>query len=132
MGLNVWAYDYPTHPDLTVTPGALCEHADAKRYPEKINYCNRDVSTDEKFAVIAVYENLGYKIMALDRKNFKIDHFIPLCMGGSNEATNLWPQYKTIYVRTDDMERELCEQMSEGRLSQADAIKKITEAKMAL
>jgi hypothetical protein len=132
-GLNVWAADnYPIHPDANLTPGSLCQHPDAQRYPEHINYCNRNVDTDEKRAVIAEYEKLGFKIMANDRKDFKIDHFIPLCMGGSNEMNNLWPQYKTIYEQTDSMEFDLCQKMAAGEMTQAEAVKTITTTKLNL
>ena len=77
-------------------------------------------------------EQLGYKIESLQRGDFKIDHFIPLCAGGGNEMTNLWPQHKSVYEITDPIEPLVCKKMSLGKLKQADAIRLIVRAKMNL
>jgi len=65
----------------------------------------------------------------MDRKDFKIDHFIPLCAGGSNDPSNLWPQHKSVYEITDPVEPLICAKMAAGKLDQAYAIKLITTAK---
>lgn len=124
--------DFPSaNPQLT--PGALCTKPDAYRYPEKIAYCNRDVTFETKDLLIKQYdEQLGYKIESLQRGDFKIDHFIPLCAGGGNEMTNLWPQHKSVYEITDPIEPLVCKKMSLGKLKQADAIRLIVRAKMNL
>ena len=129
---TVFAFEdkYPKNPNPNLTPGELCDHADTYRYPERIAYCERNVDTYAKRAVIANYDaQLGYRIRSMSRGDFKIDHYIPLCMGGSNRPTNLWPQHKSVYTITDPLEALLCEKMAEGRLKQADAIDMIKEAK---
>jgi hypothetical protein len=68
----------------------------------------------------------------MNRADFKIDHFIPLCAGGSNDSVNLWPQHKNVYEITDPIEPLLCAKMAQGRLSQTDAIKLIVRAKTDL
>lgn len=121
---------FPTAPDAQLTPGDVCHRPDAYRYPERIAYCNRDVDGGEKRDIIAMYDReRGYNIRGMDRQQFKIDHYIPLCMGGSNERDNLWPQHKSVYELTDPMEGLACEKMAEGRLKQADAIRLIKEGK---
>jgi len=65
----------------------------------------------------------------MHRMQFKIDHHIPLCMGGSNEDDNLWPQHSTIYELTDPAEGFLCERMAQGALRQAQAIQIIQSIK---
>src|SRR4051812_42759867 len=81
---------FPTAPNPELTPGATCATSNNYRYPEHIPYCERDVSQDEKAQVINTYDHeLGYQIQKMDRQEFKIDHMIPLCAGGSNEETNL-------------------------------------------
>jgi hypothetical protein len=65
----------------------------------------------------------------MGRRDFKIDHFIPLCMGGSNELDNLWPQHPSIYVMTDPIEEQLCIRLREGRMKQSDAVRIIRLAK---
>lgn len=121
---------FPLGPDAATTPGELCHKPDSKRYPEKIDYCSRDVSSDTKWEIIDYYDQeLGYSIRQTGRGAFKIDHYIPLCMGGSNEKANLWPQHKSVYAITDPMEQLACEKMAQGRLKQADAVDMIKRGK---
>ncbi|MBC7537554.1 MAG: hypothetical protein H7281_01940 [Bacteriovorax sp.] len=68
----------------------------------------------------------------MDRKDFKIDHLIPLCAGGANSTENLWPQHKTVYEITDPLKPVLCQKMQAGKLLQVDAVKLIIQAKMNL
>ncbi len=124
---------YPRSPDLAMTPGSTCDLPIEKRYPEKIDYCGRDVDTDTKRAIIASYDQeLGYHIGQMARARFKIDHLIPLCAGGSNDVDNLWPQHESVYTITDPLEQEVCIKMAQGRLKQAAAIQFILAAKMDL
>ncbi len=121
---------FPTGPDPELTPGDVCHHPDTYRYEEKIAYCERDVDTDLKYDIIDTYDQeLGFTISNMPRNKFKIDHYIPLCMGGSNERVNLWPQHESVYKITDPLEAKLCEKMSEGKLLQAKAIELIRRAK---
>ena len=121
---------YPQGPNEKVTPGSVCAHADRYRYPEKIAYCERNVESTLKREIIAQYDRqFGYRIQSMDRGAFKIDHYIPLCMGGSNSQNNLWPQHKSVYEQTDMLEQVLCEKMAQGVLRQAQAIDLIKDAK---
>ncbi len=121
---------FPTSPDSALTPGSLCKKADKIRYPEQIAYCSRDVKSDRKKQVIQTYESqLGFEIMQTGREHFKIDHYFPLCMGGSNESDNLWPQHESVYKYTDPLEPIICQKMAEGKLKQAEAIEIIRKAK---
>lgn len=130
FGNGVLKAQYPLAPDPGLTPGSLCTQPDEFRYAEHIAYCSRHVKSALKHNIIADYDSkLGYSIDRMNRGEFKIDHYIPLCMGGSNSRSNLWPQHRSIYMETDDMEGPLCEKMAEGVLSQADAVKLIKEGK---
>lgn len=121
---------FPKNPDAELTPGELCTRPSTYRYPERIPYCERHVDVGLKKAVIREYDqDLGYRIRSLPRKQFKIDHYIPLCMGGSNDAENLWPQHESVYRITDRLEGLLCEKMAEGVLTQAHAVDMIKRAK---
>lgn len=121
---------YPKSPEPSMTPGSVCENPTEYRYPERISYCKRNVETQLKREIIRDYDQtFGYSIGSMDRQAFKIDHYIPLCMGGSNERSNLWPQHRTVYEITDLLEQKLCEKMAAGLLKQADAIDKIKHAK---
>lgn len=128
-----FADSFPTGPALQVTPGKLCDHPNAYRYPEKIAYCDRDVNPALKRQIIEDYDRkFGYRIESMPRNEFKIDHFIPLCVGGSNDVTNLWPQHESVYTITDPLEEALCDKMYHGKLLQKDAVKLIIEAKTHL
>ena len=77
-------------------------------------------------------QKFGYRIAQLPRADFKIDHFIPLCVGGSNDISNLWPQHKAVYEITDPLEPIICEKMAQGKLKQKDAVQMIIDAKTNL
>ncbi len=121
---------FPSSPDPKITPGSLCQTPNAYRYPEKIAYCSRDVKGAEKDAIIHEYDaDLGYSVAKMDRQKFKIDHYFPLCMGGSNNSDNLWPQHESIYALTDPLEPAVCGKMAKGVLKQAEAVELIKRAK---
>ncbi|MNK96684.1 hypothetical protein D3C87_1169770 [compost metagenome] len=124
--------NFPKGPDASLTPGAVCTHPTEHRYPENIDYCERDVASDTKRAIFVKYDQLGFRTRTMNRMDFKIDHYIPLCMGGANDVENLWPQHKSIYAITDPLEPLLCEKMADGRLLQKDAINYIKAAKANL
>lgn len=124
---------YPQNPNTDMTPGELCNSPSAYRYPEKIKYCERNVSPEMKREIIAEYDaKLGYRIEQMERSKFKIDHLIPLCAGGANSKKNLWPQHESVYQITDRLEAELCAKMSEGKLMQRRAVELILTAKRNL
>jgi len=123
---------FPRTPHLEMTPGSKCDHPDKYRYGEHVPYCERDVKSHRKAAIFVRYDSeLGYATRSLNRMQFKIDHHIPLCMGGSNEDNNLWPQHSSVYELTDPAEGYLCEMMSSGTMRQAEAIKIIQEIKQS-
>ena len=120
IATSLFAYgpDFPVGPNPQLTPGKLCA---------------RDVTYETKDMLIHQYDRqLGYNIENLNRDDFKIDHYIPLCAGGSNDPSNLWPQHKSVYVITDPIEPLVCKKMSEGKLKQANAIQLIVRAKNSL
>lgn len=124
--------NYPTSP-REMTPGSVCTKPIAYRYKEQIPYCGRDVSSKTKADIIKIYDvKYDYQVGSMDRHDFTIDHYISLCMGGSNEIDNLWPQHKSTKAITDPLEPLLCIKMSEGRIGQAESIRIIREAKMNL
>lgn len=121
---------FPLRPDPDLSPGQLCDDPEEIRYPEGIAYCGRHVSTADKNRVIRTYDNeLGFTIQDMDRDDFKIDHLIPLCLGGSNNDENLWPQHESLYEFTDILEFELCNRIARATITQAEAIDYIVRAK---
>lgn len=124
---------FPVGPNPQTTPGSLCADSPVHRYPENIVYCERNVSSSTKNALIKMYDNqLGFEIGSMSRGEFKIDHFIPLSIGGSNNSDNLWPQHKSVYTVTDPLEQLLFDKIQDGHIKQADAIRVIREGKLNL
>ena len=124
---------FPIGPNASLTPGSLCSQPTETRYPEKIAYCARSVDGNTKRDIIHRYDvKFGYSIESMDRQQFKIDHYIPLCAGGSNNTNNLWPQNVSVYTITDPLEALVCEKMSTGALLQKDAVAAVREGKANL
>lgn len=125
----IYRADFPQGPDATVTPGSLCTSPSSYRYPENIPYCERNVSRDLKEDVFREYRQLGYRLDPRQRGDYKIDHLIPLCAGGSNREDNLWPQHESVYTITDPMEPLACDKLKAGRIKQAEVVQLILQAK---
>lgn len=120
---------YPMSPDPKLTPGALCDTPDRYRHPEQIPYCERNVNSFTKEIIFSNYRRiLGYRLNS-DRSNFKVDHFIPLCFGGSNNEENLWPQHISISAITDPIEAIGCEKLGQGKIKQKELIDLIVKVK---
>lgn len=76
-----------TYPNVNLTPGAIltmdsgfiCTPGTAEKL--------RNVPDSLKKKVFAEY-NLAYPT----KKDYEVDHFIPLELGGSNDIKNLWPE----------------------------------------
>ena len=121
--------EYPKGPVARFTPGELCDRPASYRYPENIAYCDRNVSTEQKDQVFATYRKNGYRMSYVNRADYKIDHYFPLCAGGSNNNENLWPQHISLANITDSIEQLGCDKMSKGKLSQARFIALIKRVK---
>jgi hypothetical protein len=119
---------FPFTPDESLTSGSLCTTHDPDfqefRYREKIAYCKRSVSSSDKEKIYRTY-GVSQKC----RKEYTIDHFIPLSVGGTNRPDNLWPEPKSIKALRKDLEIELFKAIRDGRITQDEAIEKIRDAK---
>lgn len=124
--------EYPQNPIQDLTPGSLCDRPDSYRYSERIPYCKRDVDSSLKNDVFQEYRHEGYRLNPKNRSDYKIDHLIPLCAGGSNREDNLWPQHVTIYTQTDPLEHVGCEKLKAGKIKQARLVQLILAAKKNL
>lgn len=122
---------YPRFPDPTITPGSLCDTPDTYRYPEQIPYCERGLNSFDKELVFIAYRKIGWSLSG-ERSQYKVDHFIPLCAGGSNKSDNLWPQYYTISKITDSLEALGCEVLAKGNITQQELIELMIKVKMDL
>lgn len=127
-----YSAEYPQGPIPSLTPGRLCERPDEYRYPERIPYCSRDVDSSLKADIFREYRDQGFRLNPKERNQYKIDHLIPLCAGGSNHEDNLWPQHMSIYVITDRLESLGCEKLKLGKILQKDLVDLILAAKKDL
>lgn len=120
--------DFPLTPGPTTT-GSLCTNNDVDfkeyRYGGNIPYCVRNVSTADKKRI---YDFYGVPVRC--RKEYTIDHFIPLSLGGTNNPNNLWPEAKVVKHLRQNLELELFEALQKGSITQADAITAIRDAKL--
>ncbi|MDE2290756.1 MAG: hypothetical protein KGL53_01630 [Elusimicrobia bacterium] len=113
-------------PNWTLTPGKLCTTSDPDfkefRYPEHIAYCQRNVNHDKKLQVAA-----SYGVPESDWPNYEFDHLLPLAIGGSSDAANIWPQPHGSDNSNgkDVLEYQLYKEMAAGTVTQADAVKEI-------
>lgn len=73
-----------------------------------------------------VYE--GYMITNPGYKEYEIDHWIPLALGGSNNLRNLWPQPVTYpgYKEKDWLQLYLRDQVCNGKMNLTEAREQIT------
>lgn len=118
-----------TKPNPEVTTGDFCETSDPDfvgyRYKDNMPYCERNVSTQLKRRI---YEQ--YSIPENCRREYTIDHFVPLAMGGSNAPENLWPEHKNVKATRQNLEQDVYTELSHDRISQKEAVEVITQAKM--
>lgn len=54
--------------------------------------------------------------------NYELDHYIPLCLGGSDDEDNLQFQPWQEALRKDAYEAEICRHVCSGDLTQSEAI----------
>ncbi len=131
-GGQIGGKNFPDGPDMRRTPGALCE-SETYRYPSKIRYCKRNVDSKLKNKIITEYDKeFDFDIQKMPRGDFKIDHFIPLSIGGANAEGNLWPQHKTVYKYSDPLESHVANLIATDKISQDEAIRVIKECKLNL
>lgn len=121
--------EFPFVPNPEKTTGSLCSPSNPDferyRYEEQIPYCERNVDRETK---AKIYD--AYGVPQGCRKDYTIDHFIPLSIGGTNSFNNLWPEHKSIKFLRKNLENDLYKQISTGEISQAEAVKIVTEAKL--
>lgn len=124
--LSTVAFGYPSKPDDSITKPHYCTQADKDfsefRYQEKIAVCKRKVTDATK---AAVYNS--YNVPQVERKEYTVDHLVPLSMGGSNNKLNLWPQHRSI--STARLESELYKKLKGGEIKRSEAVDQLLKVK---
>jgi hypothetical protein len=128
LSIFSFASDFPKIPNSKFSPGHLCSTKETDffeyRYEEKIPYCKRNVSSKTKNYIYTLYS------IPLDqRKNFTIDHIIPLSLGGSNNEKNLWPEHLEIKKTRPTIEYDLYLNLKNGDISHKEAVETILNIK---
>lgn len=123
------ALAFPLTPNSQMTTGSLCTKKDGDyaedRYEEKIAYCRRNVTTQDKARIYRAY---GIPKNCWNR--FTIDHFYPLSMGGSNHPDNLWPEHKYVKNTRMNLEIETFKRLQDGQITQKEALEIIKNEKL--
>ena len=126
---SVFASNFPVKPDPQVTFGDYCSpddpHFDGYRYPERIAHCARTKNASNKRRAYELYN-----VPTRCRREYTVDHFIPLSMGGSNALENLWPEHRNVKATRQNLENEIFDDLAAGLMEQAEAVNIIIEAKM--
>ncbi len=115
----------PILPDPKLTPGDTfpVSRGDVcvPGYAKKV----RDVPSGEKREVLR-----RYGVPLTDRRNYEIDHLIPLSLGGSNSIRNLWPQSRRTQPwnagKKDFLEDRLHKLVCSGKVNLTEAQKAIS------
>ncbi len=102
-----------TQPDIACTPGAvftdilrgdLCKRGYASTV--------KAVSTKIKTATYT-----AYGITEEEKKNYILDRFVPINLGGTNDQSNIWPQLTGNSANKNKVESFLFEEMCAGRIT---------------
>ena len=111
-------------PTVPTVPGSFCTQSNPDfqelRYKENIPICERNVSSARK-------DKICLRDGIKNRKEFTVDHMIPLFAGGSNADDNLWCQHKSI--NSADYELEVYKKLSAGDLTRDEAVSLIKKYK---
>lgn len=113
-----------TTPNAGFTPGCLCTKNDPDFdgyiYKEHIAHCIRRLPTNVIKLVMS-----RYNINIRDKNKYEFDRLIPVSMGGSNNACNIWPQrLDEAYVK-NELEFKIYKLLKLGDLTQRRAIMKM-------
>jgi len=109
------------YPDPVLTPGetltVTAEQVSVPGYSSKV----RDVSTTMKRQVYTEY-GLSYPQKT---GSYECDHFIPLCLGGSNAIENLWAEPSPEFRWKDGLEVYLWREVRARKISLGEAQREI-------
>ena len=117
------ALAFDVRPDPDSTEGAVRINGHSRELACDRSKNHRDPMTADRRDEVL----LRYGLPAGQHPDYEIDHLVPLCLGGSDDFSNLWPQPRhTIEPKwnaeaKDRLERLLCEMVCNGQLDIAAA-----------
>ena len=121
--ISVSAQDAPALPDPIMTPGEVMT-GDLNVVCHQRTRERRRVPTSRCDAVFRAY---SIPDTPLARYGYECDHLIPLALGGSNAALNLWPQPNVEAARKDVLEVEMQRLVCAGTLPLSQAQREIAD-----
>lgn len=109
------------YPNPALTPGATLPVTAAQVSVSGYSSTVRNVPVSEKREA---YEEYG---LTYPQKKgaYECDHFIPLCLGGSNSIKNLWPEPHPEFHWKDGLEVYLWRKVRAGEITLPDAQRQI-------
>lgn len=124
-------FPIPINPSENETPGDFCSEEDKDfheyRYPEKMVYCRRNVTSGTKNKIY-----VQYKVEIKCKHRYTIDHLVPLALGGNNSPENLWPEHVLVKQTRQALEQQLYEEVSQGKMTSDEAVQIILYEKRRL
>lgn len=100
-------------PDKECTPGAL--------FPDILrgDLCKRGYASTVKAVSkkIKTATYTAYGITEEQKKNYTLDRFVPINLGGTNDQSNIWPQLTGDSANKNKVESFLFEEMCSGRIT---------------
>jgi hypothetical protein len=121
--LAVPAFAFDIRPDPDSTEGSLrVDGHDRALACDRSNKHRGPMTADRRDEVL-----IRYGLSPGPHPDYEIDHLIPLCLGGSDDFSNLWPQPRqTIEPKwnaeaKDRLERLICDMVCNGQLDIATA-----------
>ena len=124
----LWAtVAFAVQPNPTLTPGEICTPNNPDfvgyRYAAHVAYCRRNVTQEMKLQIAQEYGGIPQS----EWPNYEFDHLIPLNAGGDSSITNLWPQPIAEAHQKDQIEQQVFDGLSSGKLTQDQAVQMIRE-----
>ena len=120
---SAFAQDAPALPDPIMTPGEVAT-SDLNVVCHQRTRERRSVPTSRCDAVFRAY---SIPDTPLARYSYECDHLVPLALGGSNAAANLWPQPNVEAARKDRLEVEMQRLVCAGTLPLPQAQREIAD-----
>jgi hypothetical protein len=111
-----------TYPNPTLTPGEI--YTDNYTLICDRYYTDLLIDDSQSFKD-GVFER--YNMTNPEKKQYEIDHWIPLALGGSHNISNVWPEPVTFpgYKERDTVERYLRDQVCNHKITLTEAREKI-------
>ncbi len=114
--------EYRNYPNFALTPGHIFPNI------TKAEVCYSGYAKLARKVPLSlkkeIYKSYGMEYPQLEGA-YELDHFVSLCLGGSNSNINLWPQPTPEFRMKDKIEWILCRQVCEGKMTLKEAQKAI-------